>query len=80
MKKYIEEQPRGLSENELLLKVNDLVGKANLHHERIAALEAAATHDNKTDNEGIKRALMDAHSALEKAISFFRTKAEENKK
>lgn len=77
MKKYIEEQPRGLSENELLLKVNEIIEKTNAHHERIATLEAAKT---SVDNEDIKRVLMDAHNALEQAISFFRTKAEENKK
>lgn len=77
MKKYIEEQPRGLSAEAVRLKVNEIIEKTNAHHERIATLEAAKT---SADNEDIKRALMDAHNAIEQAISFFKLTAEENKK
>ena len=74
--KHIEEQPRGLSENTMLLKVNEIITKMNAHHERLAALEAAAKPAN---NEDLKRALIDAQDAIEKALNHFQTTAEENR-
>ncbi|NTF34277.1 hypothetical protein [Rhizobium skierniewicense] len=61
-----------------------LIDLGDQRDKRITALEEAAKSSaapNKADNnEEIKRALMDAHNALETTISFFRTKAEENKR
>lgn len=74
--KHIEEQPRGLSENAMLLKVNEIITKMNAHHERLAALEAAS---KSASNYDLKRALIDAQNAIDKALNHFRTTAEENR-
>lgn len=57
--------------------LNGIADKVDALDTRITVLEAASKTTD--DNENIKRALMDAHNALEQAISFFRKKAEENK-
>ena len=113
--KHIEEQPRGLSENAMLLKVNEIIEKMNAHHERIAALEAIAKPQSRqgsiidrvvcvdngemirnlanaaaqqhygyaptqNNNEDLKRDLINAQNAIEKALNHFRTTAKNHKK
>ncbi|MDQ1183163.1 hypothetical protein [Agrobacterium larrymoorei] len=56
--------------------IRHLVPVAILLDERLAALEAASKPAN---NEDLKRALIDAQNAIEKALNHFRTTAEENR-
>lgn len=55
-----------------------VVDRQDRMQQRITALEAAAVK-NSNFNEDLKRDLIDADNAIEKALNHFRTTAEENR-
>lgn len=57
-------------------RIRDLSDAANEFDFRLKALEAAK---NNNDNSDLKRALMDADNAIQKAIAFFRRTDKENR-
>ena len=61
--------------------LDEIQSKVDALDQRISTIEAAeATNNKDSGNEDIKNALMDAHNALELAISFFKRTAKENKR
>ncbi|UHS56015.1 hypothetical protein [Agrobacterium vaccinii] len=71
----IEIQPRGLSEREMLLKINEVISKFNALESQVSKLETAITQPK---NDAIIHALKQADNAIQKAIAHFARTAKEN--
>ena len=75
--KAIEQQPRSSSGDSMLLKVNEIITKFNLHEQRLKALEKKILEEQ---SERLIAAVEQAEATLTEAFEFFTVRTGEVKK